>query len=130
MQQTPRAAPVGGLTCGRAGLGSGRPHHITTSTTQRGLVGLTGAVKPSHPILPSLSPLSLSPSAIFSVSFPINITTFIPTAFKRASATTQLQGLNKRVPELVGRVVQAIRDGVKSLFNPLLELFCVNTANT
>lgn len=76
VQQTPRAAPVGGLTCGRAGLGSGRPHHITTSTSQRGLVGLTGALKPSHPILPSLPPRP-PPSAIFSVSFPINITAFI-----------------------------------------------------
>lgn len=72
--QASHAASVGGLTCGSAGLGSGRPHHITSSTSQHGPVGLMGAVKPSHPILPHTPPL-----AIFSVSFLINVTAFVPT---------------------------------------------------
>lgn len=66
---------VGGLThtCGSVGLGSGRPHHITTKTSLYGLACLMGAVKPSHPILPSLLS-SLPPSTVFSVSFAVSIT--------------------------------------------------------
>lgn len=70
-----RSIIVGGLTqtCGSNGLGSGRPHHITTKKSLYGLACLVGAVKPSHPILPSLLP-SLPPSTVFSVSFAISIT--------------------------------------------------------
>lgn len=66
---------VGGLThtCGSVGLGSGRPHHITSKTSLYGLACLVGAVKPSHPILPSLLS-SLPPSTVFSVSFAVRIT--------------------------------------------------------